>query len=1253
MRGFKLIGVTLGVIGISLMTYIAQAAGALTVITPLSPLQTTIGLPVNFAYTPDWYIAYDPTETFGLGLQPYVTLGGTFLNLQCNGAGVLEVNQNPGWNTLSLQANTGTATMNFGLTAGLNLEFIAFGDILNGSLNTHLLPNNGDLGFYDSQSFSSYLLNTPVAVSSTLSTPLLPPINTLDAFTLWFGIAIPSWLAGINLDINADTTISQSIKGQNISTSAGSISSDGQTLNAYVNGTTYQLQNVQETWQDTTSLTLGLGADLTASLLWDTLSVTLVNFGDVPLITTARTYPLTSTQIPSLQFNINATTATSILLSCNVSPNQNVTPGSLITVSGTAVYNNGQAVQAATVTISVGGQIYTAPISNGNYSRQIAAPSSAGTYQVSVTASDGNGRAGSNSASLAVSSNGTTSGYTIGNFLTCSNVDSASPYNYSGQIDGFGSAAPRFYTWIELDNITGAHSVEVRLYRPDGSYYGNATGTAGVSGNSYSWWRIWWYWNVSGYDIAYTPGVWDIKLYVDGNYEQSISFTIRYELTEHQMAKDVQTTSPYDPIQPSNIFSQTDQKAVVWLNLDKVSDPINVKWVFYEPNGSDYFETIGSSPSPDASGYGYWISEQLWGWIDIAGNSAANKCGNWKVDVLIQDPSGNWVKQYTDYFTILENPPIPPSASVSATPASPQAGQSITFNVACADNTYLQTVVLYWNDGSLRSNVWNNIIAGSFSQSASIGSYSAGQQIQYWIVATDTSGNTTESSQNTLSISPLSGSLQVNISPQGAIDDGALWQVDSGAWQNSGTAISGLVVGLHTVSFEPVQGWSAPNDQSVLISAGWTTTIIGAYTPVAQPSLSASPTNLSQTIVAGQNASNQTLQVWNAGSGTLNYTVNISTNAPWLSASPTSGASTGEVDTIQVNYNTATLTAGTYSATIAVIAPSATNSPQTVDVNLVVNRTNSNSQALFVSDASGNIYEFTPGGSRTTFASGLSLPEGLVFNSAGNLFVADAKSVSIYEFTPDGVQSTFASGLGDPMGLAFNSAGELFEADSSSGNIYDFASGGTPSTFFSDPMHPGFDPRGLAFSSAGNLFVAGVAGNIFEFTPSGARSNFAYGLSWPQGLAFNNAGDLFVTDINSGNIYEFTPDGVQSTFASGLDEPWGLAFNNAGDLFVADFGSGNIYKFTSGGVRSTFATGLVGPTFLAFQPIMVNVVLSGRQVVLSWPQNETNYYLESTTNLILQTVWTMVTNNSAVTNGRNTVTLPVTGSSKYFRLHSQ
>ena len=74
---------------------------------------------------------------------------------------------------------------------------------------------------------------------------------------------------------------------------------------------------------------------------------------------------------------------------------------------------------------------------------------------------------------------------------------------------------------------------------------------------------------------------------------------------------------------------------------------------------------------------------------------------------------------------------------------------------------------------------------------------------------------------------------------------------------------------------------------------------------------------------------------------------------------------------------------------------------------------------------------------------------GLAFDSAGNLFEADVNSGNIYEFTPDGTRSTFASGLNGPFGLAFDSAGNLFEADEVSGNIYEFTPGGTRSTFAS------------------------------------------------------------------------------------------------------------------------------------------------------------------------------------------------------------
>ena len=82
----------------------------------------------------------------------------------------------------------------------------------------------------------------------------------------------------------------------------------------------------------------------------------------------------------------------------------------------------------------------------------------------------------------------------------------------------------------------------------------------------------------------------------------------------------------------------------------------------------------------------------------------------------------------------------------------------------------------------------------------------------------------------------------------------------------------------------------------------------------------------------------------------------------------------------------------------------------------------------------GNIDEFTPNGVRSIFASGLTSPFALAFDSGGNLFVADggnenAGSGAVYKFTPAGVRTTFALGLSVPAGLAFDSAGNLFVAE--------------------------------------------------------------------------------------------------------------------------------------------------------------------------------------------------------------------------------
>ncbi len=78
----------------------------------------------------------------------------------------------------------------------------------------------------------------------------------------------------------------------------------------------------------------------------------------------------------------------------------------------------------------------------------------------------------------------------------------------------------------------------------------------------------------------------------------------------------------------------------------------------------------------------------------------------------------------------------------------------------------------------------------------------------------------------------------------------------------------------------------------------------------------------------------QTFQIRNGGDRTLNYTIN--SNKSWLSVNQKSGASQGEWDTITVSVDISSLDVGDYAGTLMIRSPDATNSPQTLPVNLKV-----------------------------------------------------------------------------------------------------------------------------------------------------------------------------------------------------------------------------------------------------------------------------------------------------------------------------
>jgi len=155
------------------------------------------------------------------------------------------------------------------------------------------------------------------------------------------------------------------------------------------------------------------------------------------------------------------------------------------------------------------------------------------------------------------------------------------------------------------------------------------------------------------------------------------------------------------------------------------------------------------------------------------------------------------------------------------------------------------------------------------------------------------------------------------------------------AWEIDGVPTGNVTFDM---TYSPTEVDVGPHAIKVTVSDGnggtdshtWNVTVTTSV-----PAIGRGPAALSPSCTQGQDAAAQTFEVWNAGGGTLNYT--ISDDAAWLSCAPAAGGSAGEHDEIIVTCDTDGLAAGTHNATITIAAAGAANGPQTVSVALTVN----------------------------------------------------------------------------------------------------------------------------------------------------------------------------------------------------------------------------------------------------------------------------------------------------------------------------
>jgi len=141
-------------------------------------------------------------------------------------------------------------------------------------------------------------------------------------------------------------------------------------------------------------------------------------------------------------------------------------------------------------------------------------------------------------------------------------------------------------------------------------------------------------------------------------------------------------------------------------------------------------------------------------------------------------------------------------------------------------------------------------------------------------------GYTTSGTQTATFIisTPATGSLRVDLGPTAAVQAGARWQVNGGAWRSSGETANGISVGNPVVAFNTVSGWLSPLARSVTINAGLTTYDNATY--ILENVAPTVPANPSPANGAGNMGRINTVLSWTGGDqgGTVEYALKFGTD---------------------------------------------------------------------------------------------------------------------------------------------------------------------------------------------------------------------------------------------------------------------------------------------------------------------------------------------------------------------------------------
>jgi hypothetical protein len=233
-------------------------------------------------------------------------------------------------------------------------------------------------------------------------------------------------------------------------------------------------------------------------------------------------------------------------------------------------------------------------------------------------------------------------------------------------------------------------------------------------------------------------------------------------------------------------------------------------------------------------------------------------------------------------------------------------------------------------------------------------------------------------------------------------------------------------------------------------------------------------------------------------------------------------------------------------------------------------------------------------------------------DSAGNLFLSDAGSASnatsgfVAIFGPTGQSgnqppASSIANLANPEGIAFDSGGNVYVAVAGEILVYppNPTATSAPIRTLRGDITSGEDIYGLAIDTSNRLYVAesdevevyaaGASGSAAPIQEFDLPSDPASGLDSCLSVAVDSSADIYCANFNNSTITEYaagstgtsvTPMLAASDLSkTSIDEPFGIFIDNSNSVYVANYGNSSVAVFaTNGALAAGTATRLISGT---------------------------------------------------------------------------